>query len=291
MIRKFWVWMGAVGLAGLVLASGGVTGAYAAGEAGPVCAPSGAGAEAEQACREREAEPPPPPGLEDVHLPDLVTLPPHELELIIRGDGARLLRFSNSVMNRGPGVLELTGRFDARNGVVRVKQNLYGPDELVIPLSMGELFYHDPHFHWHWDGFSAYEIRALEADGRPGDQVAVSGKVSYCMLDIRRTAYDAPGVEESRSGVYGTCGWRRQGISVGWADVYARHIPGQTLDVSHLADGLYALISHADPHGRLYEADVENNTARVYFLLQGEELRVIGASLAAFLPQGMIRAE
>jgi hypothetical protein len=53
------------------------------------------------------------------------------------------------------------------------------------------------------------------------------------------------------------------GISVGWADVYARNLSGQWIDVTGLADGQYWLESEIDPFNLLDETDDTNNITRV----------------------------
>jgi hypothetical protein len=72
-----------------------------------------------------------------------------------------------------------------------------------------------------------------------------------------------------------SCNWRRQGMSVGWYDIYYSYTSGQSLDISHLSDGNYALISTADPTQILREADESNNSAVIYFSLQDDQIRIL----------------
>lgn len=223
-----------------------------------------------------------------LRLPDLVTLPPFDFRLVeYRGSGKREIHFANSVLNRGEGVLELRGELDHQNNSIVFHQRLVGDGEQEVTHRVGEFNYHPEHGHWHWDDFSVYEIWALAPDGRPAEVVVTSGKVGYCMLDIRRledeeiedSAIRKSQIPETRQ--YRGCGWRLQGISVGWVDTYHAHTPGQSMDVSELRDGIYAFLSTVDPEGYLYEADRGNNTAMVYFSLYGDQFRLIGETLSS----------
>jgi hypothetical protein len=226
--------------------------------------------------------------LENYSLPDLQTLPPFDFQLIYnRSSGDRLLRFSNSVANRGEGILELHGRFNQEKGVVEVNQQLFQGGSITGEHRLGEFIFHPEHGHWHWEDFSIYEIWTVRPDGNPNEIAVTSGKVGYCMLDssrlndeqVKDSALSRTLIPDTRQ--YAGCGWRRQGISAGWMDTYYRYTPGQVLDLSDLEDGLYVLRSTVDPQGLLIETNNHNNTAEVYFTIYGGELRVFGEELRA----------
>lgn len=214
----------------------------------------------------------PPPVL----LPDLRTLPPSDLRLVVDSSaGEKLVRFSNTIWNRGPGALELFGEFNRENGTVLVTQNIYTEDQSDIEHKAGEFEFHASHGHWHWDGFSLYELWTVGEDGTLQQMLASSDKVGYCVRDI------APQVETlisvSRRG-YNSCYWARQGLSVGWNDVYRAHIPGQTVDVTSVPDGLYALKSTVDPENIILETEDANNSALIYFSIYEDQLTIFGAN-------------
>ena len=52
----------------------------------------------------------------------------------------------------------------------------------------------------------------------------------------------------------------KQGISVGWADVYDKGLDGQTIDITGVPTGKYWLSVTADPLNRLVESNENNNT-------------------------------
>ncbi len=229
---------------------------------------------------------------ERAFLPDLQTLPPFDLYTYSNErTGQQMIRFSNSVVNRGGGPLELHGQFNPENNTVLVTQVLHsqeGPFE--HRRSVGDLEFHPEHNHWHWIGFSIYEIWSLDAEGNLDEKLRTSGKVGYCMLDtspaeddlLREFALDRDDIPEDRE--YWQCSWRRQGISTGWVDTYSANIPGQSMDVTGLPNGLYALRSTVDPDGLLIEADRRNNTAMTYFVLRNHRLSVVEADQINYLP-------
>lgn len=228
--------------------------------------------------------PPAPAAPQDIitlPLPDLQTLPPFGLQLITNpARGVKLLRFSNSVANTGLGPLHMRGEMDPRTREVTLIQEVHGPDGPALTRRLGGFEYHAEHGHWHWDGFSVYEVWSLDALGGLEAVLVESGKVGYCMLDSNPATprwLEAVGRADLTPAPksYSECGWRRQGISVGWEDTYLRYLPGQTMDVSALDDGVYALRSVVDPEGLLVELDTTNNDALVYFRLDGTRLSLL----------------
>jgi hypothetical protein len=74
---------------------------------------------------------------------------------------------------------------------------------------------------------------------------------------------------------YGTCTYGRQGLSVGWVDVYDHYLPGQSIDISGVPDGVYALISTADPFNLIQESDESNNAAVVYLEIKDLQVKIL----------------
>lgn len=218
--------------------------------------------------------PPPPPGFQsesDLVLPDLITLPPSDLRLVGDSRSAhRLLRFTNTVANAGPGVLELTGTLVPEDGTYRVRQHLFAWDgSRVQETLLPEIIFHPGHDHWHLADFARYELWSVRPDGSIEDIVSVQGKVSYCMIDTDRWT-----VSERADRNYSGCVPTLQGLSVGWADSYESDLDGQSLDVAGLPNGLYALRSVADPNNHLIEIDEYNNDNTVLLRLTGNHLQV-----------------
>lgn len=216
-------------------------------------------------------------------IPDLQPLPPYELQLELRYGGVeKHLRFSHAIWNRGPGALELHGWYDRFAGSVLVRQLLRSADGSFLNSQTGEFVYHSRHEHWHWDGFSRYEILSVNEDGAPGDLLVSSEKVGFCLRDDERMpgyllghAFEAGDVQQPRAR-FGECGWQKQGLSPGWVDVYGFELDDQSLEITDVPDGVYLLRTLVDPADLLLETDESNNSAQLYFGIYGQRLVVFG---------------
>jgi hypothetical protein len=225
-----------------------------------------------------EANPLQPPALasDPSPLPDLITLAPQDLVVIqIAGSNRRLVRFSNAVANTGLIDLELNGRYNPDGGGFNVSQRVPGHAGLFefIPLET-RLHYHPEHFHWHLDEFARYELWTAAPGGVLKNLVRTNGKISYCIMDTD----PLPGTTGSPRHL--SCGPFQQGLSIGWADTYERHLPGQWVDITGLPDGFYALRSIVDPGNYLHETDEDNNDALVTFYLHDGRISSLRSALA-----------
>jgi hypothetical protein len=223
----------------------------------------------------------------ELSFPDLQTLPPFDLRLIRNPEAGRMwIRFSNSILNSGQGVLELEGKRDGQTEDILVAQNIYYGEDQFVRNSLGAFEFDKSHNHWHFEGFSLYEIWSVDAEGEMLEVVASSGKVSYCVRDsdpARRAAASQPTDGESDASRldsksspdmprYLSCGWTLQGLSPGWIDTYKHNTPGQYVDISGLPDGDYLLVSTVDPDNLLLETNETNNAASLYFSLDEDQV-------------------
>jgi hypothetical protein len=222
-------------------------------------------------------------------LPDLETLTPTQVDVV--GAGAdRRLRFTNAIANRGPGALEVRPGSDradrrcrtreGRRKVQAASQRVYGDadsngrferevDVASRRANVGCMLFHRAHDHWHVEAFARYTLRSRQT----GVVAARASKVSFCLRDSRRPYASAPG-SPSRW-YYGECTRSSvQGISVGWSDVYTYDLPDQDLDIAGLPDGLYCLVSRANPGKRLQEVTRSNNTARLGLRLSADSVAI-----------------
>ena len=216
------------------------------------------------------------PGNEAVaqlQLPDLRTLPPSDLEIQRRSGGRRVLRLANMVWNSGAGALELLGEFNRVTQQTHVIQRVYTADGVVADHFVGTFVWHPNHDHWHIEDFAVYQLWRLTAAGELDRVVAHSAKLSYCLIDTDIVASEHPGFDPRRH--YYGCGRTRQGLSVGWGDKYDSFLDGQSLDVSGVVDGVYALVSTTNPNAQLLEANYTNNTTILYLNIVGERVTVV----------------
>lgn len=216
--------------------------------------------------------------VESQQLPDLTPRLPREVGMALTPTpvfpGSPLselrpplkLRFDAGANNNGGHSLEMLGVPTAEPLSLEAHQCVaWTAAACTERRPAGALRWHDEHSHWHFDDFSAYELRRLDADGQPdwtaGGSLAVTPKVSFCLEDSERTDGNE-GV-----GTYNSCTGVLQGISAGWADVYESWLPGQELEVEGVPDGNYALVVTVDPAGKIAELDETNNVGWVVVTL------------------------
>jgi hypothetical protein len=210
-------------------------------------------------------------GVGDPLLPDLITWVNNsflrDAEIETSGSTKRL-RLSNAVANRGAGPMRLYGVVNSSTGETQAYQIVYNDNGSQTTYLVGEFVFHghENHNHWHFDDFSIYELR----DPTTNALIASSGKVSFCLLDsVRYTAESIPNTPGS-----GQFDCENQGISVGWADVYGRHLDGQWIVITGVPDGTYLLRSIADPFDRLHEEPNTNNVGQVTITINGNSVTV-----------------
>jgi hypothetical protein len=137
-----------------------------------------------------------------------------------------------------------------------------------VDLLVGHFLWHPFHNHWHLDAFALYQLWTLTPHGELDAIVSTNSKVSYCMIDTDVIDPDLTGPSPSRT--YRGCGRLRQGLSTGWGDEYRSHLEGQSVDITGLPDGDYALVSITNPSGTLFEANYGNNAAISLVRIVGE---------------------
>jgi hypothetical protein len=195
-----------------------------------------------------------------------------------------MLHLSNAIVNVGRGPLEMKPRAqdcdgnghrqDDRTAYQRIYRDGDGDgvfrrkkDKQYGSHRAGCMFFHPQHDHWHFEDFARYSLHRFKANGSVGRAVASSDKVSFCIIDGFRERPELPG--SPRSSHYVGCDVDSiSGISVGWADVYGAHVPGQELDVTGLEEGRYCLVQRADPSDKLDERREYNNRRRTGIMLR-----------------------
>jgi Lysyl oxidase len=234
--------------------------------------------------------------------PDLVTLAIKRANLVVKPNerGQAVLRLSNEIGNRANGPLEVfpgavpvdcDGDGDPaeeREASQRVFADTNGSGGYEVGLdgieserAFGCMRYHPAHDHWHVLDIARYELWH-EASGK---LVAESRKVGFCFTDTR-VAFPSPFNPAAATYPIGAArpdgcdATSTQGISAGWADLYAFALPGQQLRIEGLPRGAYCLTSRADPSDLIDELDEDNNvrTARIALRPGSLLVRRLGAS-------------
>lgn len=216
-------------------------------------------------------------------LPDMVPEQPSDVRNS-RKLSRRKIEFTTKVGNIGVGALILEGKTvsDANGVFTHAWQIINMRDGGQCARSAGRFVYHPQHTHYHFDRWVSYELR--RDDPIDGELVGTGYKASFCLLDTENIRGYPSSIYLQTPGF--SCGTSegRQGISVGWQDVYERHLPDQNIDLdgpNPVEPGGYFLVFDVDPEQRLWELDRSNNLA---FVFAGVTLGVPGRDDAARQP-------
>jgi hypothetical protein len=227
-----------------------------------------------------DVEPEPEPAGPPVLLPNMRSLGARDLLIESTGAG-RLLRFSASLANLGPGPLMLVperrGRCARREHsarqVVYVDRNRDGTyqrarDRRRTERFSGCMLRHVGHDHWHFDAMAAYSLRRPGA-ARP---LVDRNKVSFCLRDNVRVPGRRTPVRREH---FGDCTANApQGISPGWVDIYTWDLDGQSLPFPAGADGeTVCLDLAADPRDLIEEASESDNATSLALRIDGTDVR------------------
>jgi hypothetical protein len=206
-------------------------------------------------------------------LPDLEQRVPFTLR--VSSDAGRFrLGFASAVSNVGDGPLVVRASRPGRKVKTMTARQLVQTDagrERAGPV-VGRLRYEhaETHSHWHLLPFDDYELRAIGAD----TTVSLAVKQGFCLGDRFRDARASELDSPPRPAFRHECGKgfpgllrMREGISVGYGDLYRPNLEGQSFDVTGLPAGEYVL-SHEVNRGRqIRESDYANNAASVLLRL------------------------
>ena len=214
-------------------------------------------------------------------LPDLTMLQPNEFHLDLQGGGVRLLRFSTSIVNLGPGRFDVIGSdpdpTDSTK-LTRVTQRLQQGTGWVAQPTTATMFYAgDGHDHWHVFGLQDFKL-AFQAT--PNDRLATGVKTGFCFWDnvnLNNSPRFYTGATECHQQADGTV---PMGLSVNWGDQYPWNIAFQYIDISSLPNGNYCLTLTADPRGEFLEADNTNNSTQTLLSIQPGGVTVLATQCA-----------
>ncbi len=180
-------------------------------------------------------------------------------------NGVRRLYFSSWSMNNGPGPIDLRGA-TVHGDLQDVDQRVYNTDGTYTDHRVGTFEYHPTHGHIHFQGYARYSLREVLANDGVGGVLGTSEKVSFCLLDVRKSDPPPPGTPATAQ--YRDCE-TFQGISVGWIDVYDYTLPDQNIVITGVSAGTYWLELEVDFEGRLLETNNDNNIHRTKFTISG----------------------
>ena len=205
--------------------------------------------------------------------PDLQTAVPHHFT-VQNSQQRETLRFSNLIGNAGQGDLRLHPESNPATGVTIGFQDLLDASGNVVSSQpVSEFVFHPQHNHWHITGVALFEIRTAADDGTRGRFGSVfanqSIKTTFCLIDWIKLEGNSTTTERN----YFECSPDAlQGISAGWGDQYHHALDGQELEVTGAKQGVYYLVSTANPEGNFIETTTSNNTAWTSFRLTRDSM-------------------
>lgn len=206
--------------------------------------------------------------------PDLVALPAWGITVNHQRHGNRdYLDFGATVWDKGPSPMVVEGFRRPGEAIMDGWEYFYQDGEPVGRAPAGDLMY-DPrpgHQHWHFEQFARYSL--LGADQT---EILRSEKTGFCLAPTDAIDMTAPGADWNPYSVgLGTaCGsrssiWTREVLPSGWGDTYFQGLPGQSFDITDLANGTYYIAVQANPDGMLIEGSMANNTELRQIILGG----------------------
>ncbi|WP_405614247.1 lysyl oxidase family protein [Streptomyces sp. NBC_01511] len=214
----------------------------------------------------------------DVPKPDLRSLPAYGIE-ISDGDqevkGKDYLAFSANVWNAGPAQLVVDGFRKPGKELMDAYQYFYDADGKQVGYTPTGTMEWDPrpgHEHWHFTDFASY--RLLKADQK---EEVRSGKEAFCLANTDAVDYTVKNANwhPDNTDLSTACGQEnsisvREVLDVGSGDTYTQDLPGQSFDITNLANGTYYIQVLANPENRLKETSHTNNSALRKVVLGGK---------------------
>jgi hypothetical protein len=208
-------------------------------------------------------------------LPDLVTSVPAEVYVQYSLAGVKELRFSTLVENIGPGPLQIQGELNERETEAAATQVITTEHGNQEARFAGDLELDEAHGHWHLEKFALFELWPYQPGQTTPATLAGGSKITFCLMD--QFPVEPGPVNAAPEPTFIECNWRMQGISPGWSEIYDATLPGQSLDIDGLPDGLYTFRATIDPDNNLFESDEDNNAISVVLDIRGDEVEIVAS--------------
>lgn len=249
----------------------------------------------EESSYEGVAEIEPGPAAAGRLLPDLLALAPEDfhielgtyslsrertrvascypVEETVEEGATRCLRFSQGIANLGAGPFLLKFKVNSVATDAEVRQVVRSTDGPAEERPAGTYELHPTHGHFHYKGFAHHTIYNVDERGVRTTVAAEGRKNDFCMIDTELVWFGVPG-NGARSHFFPACNlpafvddddgeaWMEQGIEAGWADVYTWDLPGQYVDISDLDDGVYDVVTVANPGGLIRSTEGTTRAGR-----------------------------
>ena len=212
-------------------------------------------------------------------LPDLKVAKISGLRIQKTASGRRLLRFDGMMANVGRGPFEIRGRRASTKKPWILDQVIYrtGGTTRRVKTTATMRYAGDGHDHWHVRRMMSYHLWSTKGTRR-------DAKIGFCFFDTNARNLKLPGAPKSRKYSQSGCARRgslhtKNGISVGWGDLYPAAFAFQWIDITGLPAGTYTLRSAVDLYGKFVESSDTNNckSARISFKSSGTKVKVLAS--------------
>jgi hypothetical protein len=207
-------------------------------------------------------------------LPDLRSLPAHDLMVESNPDGHDYLDFGATIWNAGPGNLDVEGFRRGGRRTMTAKQFVYRHGHLPREQTIGRFEFDNRigHHHWHLGDFARYDLLSMA-----GHRLVLSDKQSFCLAPTDPVDLVRPGAlwQPDKVGLGSACPtdesiWLRETMPAGWGDTYIQSVAGQSFDITHIANGKYLVRVTTNPHRRIVEKSTTNDTSLLKIRLGGQ---------------------
>ncbi|HVM19714.1 MAG TPA: lysyl oxidase family protein [Egibacteraceae bacterium] len=216
------------------------------------------------------------------HLPNLVSVAPQVVVIGQADDrSGPALRFNYATANVGAAPLDIMAEVTGEElAPAHQCVRWAAPRVCLAREEVGGIQWHEPHGHFHFEDYAQYELRRVDASGRPvmddDGLVRTSEKISFCLIDSDKHSEADPAYATP---FYVSCiaraGW--QGITPGYQDIYHYGRTGQQIPLTGIDDGVYALVFTVDPDGLLFESDRSDNTSHALVRIRNGTVRIVEA--------------
>jgi hypothetical protein len=217
----------------------------------------------------------------------------------------RCLRFTNEIQNVGTGPLKMrftflgAGTQGARVGFVdcRMEQVVDRTDGSNLLRNAGPCVFHPSHAHFHYSNFAEFTLHRVRANGSSDPAVLrKSSKRGFCLTDVHNSGFgtdhnsgrtywfpncNLPDRTQAASQASAGTVWETMGISPGWSDVYTWDTPDQYIEISGVPDGVYDVVSTANPDGGIAEGGRRDGSARTRICLKANTVKVMASGAKA----------
>jgi hypothetical protein len=179
----------------------------------------------------------------------------------------------------------------------RMEQIVERNDGTSLLRNAGPCVFHPSHAHFHYSNFAEFSLHRVRSNGQADPAVLrKSSKRGFCLTDVHNAGFGTAN-NSGRTYWFPNCNlpdrmqtaaqastgtvWETMGISPGWSDVYTWDTPDQYIEISDVPDGVYDVVSTANPDGGIAEGGRRDGSASTRICLKGNTVKVMASGAKA----------